>query len=67
MKILFNSKIDQIKKEKDKWHLNVKSENKLDEIETAVLIDATELGDLIPILNIPYHVGMDSSSKCNIE
>tara|TARA_B100001996_G_scaffold106413_1_gene80178 strand:- start:13486 stop:15336 length:1851 start_codon:yes stop_codon:yes gene_type:complete len=65
LKILFNSKIDQIKKEKDKWHLNVKSENKLDEIETAVLIDATELGDLIPILNIPYHVGMDSSSMYN--
>ena len=65
LKIIFNSKIDEIKNKKDKWHLNVKSENKLDEIEASILIDATELGDLIPILNIPYHVGMDSSIMYN--
>ncbi|MED5354550.1 MAG: FAD-dependent oxidoreductase [Bacteroidota bacterium] len=67
LKIIFNSKIDEIKKQKDKWHLTVKSENKLDKVETTVLIDATELGDLIPILNIPYYVGMDSSSMYNEE
>ena len=65
LKIIFNSKIDKIKKQKGKWHISVKSENKLEEVETTVLIDATELGDLIPILNIPYYVGMDSSSIYN--
>ena len=31
--------------------------------ESKVLIDATELGDLIPMLNLPYSIGMDSNKK----
>ena len=43
LKIIFNSKIDEIKNEKDKWHITLKSENKLNEIQAKILIDATEL------------------------
>ena len=31
--------------------------------ESKVLIDATELGDLIAMLNLPYSIGMDSNKK----
>ncbi|MDC6480386.1 FAD-dependent oxidoreductase [Flavobacteriaceae bacterium] len=32
---------------------------------STILIDATELGDLIPKLNLPYLIGMDSRKKFN--
>ena len=33
--------------------------------KSKILIDATELGDLIPMLNLPYFIGMDSTKRFN--
>ncbi|MDG1031365.1 MAG: FAD-dependent oxidoreductase [Flavobacteriaceae bacterium] len=58
--ILYNTTIDKVFKEK-KFTLKTK-ENAVT-YKSKILIDATELGDLIPKLNLPYFIGMDSSKR----
>ena len=58
--ILYNTTIDKVFKEK-KFTLKTK-ENSVT-YKSKILIDATELGDLIPKLNLPYFIGMDSSKR----
>ena len=58
--ILYNTTIDKVVKDK-KFTLKTK-ENAVT-YKSKILIDATELGDLIPKLNLPYFIGMDSSKR----
>ncbi|MDG1343547.1 MAG: FAD-dependent oxidoreductase, partial [Flavobacteriaceae bacterium] len=60
--ILYNTTIDKVVKDK-KFTLKTK-ENAVT-YKSKILIDATELGDLIPKLNLPYFIGMDSSKRFN--
>ena len=58
--ILYGTTIDKVVKDK-KFTLKTK-ENSVT-YKSRILIDATELGDLIPKLNLPYFIGMDSSKR----
>ena len=58
--ILYGTTIDKVVKDK-KFTLKTK-ENSVT-YKSKILIDATELGDLIPKLNLPYFIGMDSSKR----
>ncbi len=58
--ILYGTTIDKVDKDK-KFTLKTK-ENSVT-YKSKILIDATELGDLIPKLNLPYFIGMDSSKR----
>lgn len=42
------------------WQVVVQKEGKLQTIETKILIDATELGDVLAQLGVKYRIGMDS-------
>ena len=62
LSIKFNSSVKKIvKKEKYELHLN----DSPSVYNSTILIDATELGDLISMLNLPYYIGMDSKSRFN--
>jgi len=62
--IKFNSSVKKIVK-KDKYQLHLNDRPSV--YNSTILIDATELGDLIPMLNLPYYIGMDSKSRFNEE
>jgi len=57
--IKYNSVVDKVYKN-EKFVIKIKGGNSY---ESRVLIDATELGDIIPMLNLPYSIGMDSNKK----
>ena len=61
--IIFNSSVKEIYNKNDKWELTVDINSDLQKYESKILIDATELGDLIPKLDIPYSIGMDSNTQ----
>ena len=61
--IIFNSSVEEIYSKNDKWELTVDINSDLQKFESKILIDATELGDLIPKLDIPYSIGMDSNTQ----
>ena len=61
--IIFNSSVKEIYSKNDKWELTVDINSDLQKFESKILIDATELGDLIPKLDIPYSIGMDSNTQ----
>jgi hypothetical protein len=42
------------------WQVVVQKGGKLHTIEAKILIDATELGDVVAKLGVPYRIGMDS-------
>jgi hypothetical protein len=60
--ILYGSTVSEVVK-KENFSIKV---NELPSLYKAkILIDATELGDLIPLLNLPYFIGMDSTKRFN--
>ena len=61
--IIFNSSVNEITNKNDKWELTFYTNSDLQEVKSKILIDATELGDLIPMLDIPYSIGMDSNTQ----
>ena len=63
LEIVFNSSVKKIDNKKGNWEVTLDSNSDLPKVTSKILIDATELGDLIPILNIPYSIGMDSNSQ----
>lgn len=58
--LLKQAKLLSIKKEKGIWIADIQHEGKVLTTKAKVLIDGTELGDLIPTLSLDYRVGMDS-------
>lgn len=61
IKVLFESTWKSAEKTANGWTISyVDSNNKLHTIEGEVLIDATELGDVMASLKVPYYLGMDS-------
>ncbi|NIG51905.1 FAD-dependent oxidoreductase [Chitinophaga sp. Cy-1792] len=49
-----------VKKENNKWIVTFQKGKKTQSIQAAILIDATELGDVMAATNTPYSIGMDS-------
>ncbi|MFM1879285.1 MAG: hypothetical protein RLZZ241_2151 [Bacteroidota bacterium] len=60
IQIHFNSELFSISQENGDWHAEVSKGQEKINITAKIVIDATERGDLLELLNIPYRVGMDS-------
>ncbi|WP_159637632.1 FAD-dependent oxidoreductase [Sphingobacterium composti Ten et al. 2007 non Yoo et al. 2007] len=61
IKVLFESKWKVAEKKANGWSISyLDAKNKLQTVEGKVLVDATELGDVMASLKIPYYLGMDS-------
>ena len=61
VKVLYESKWKSAEKKNGEWVITyADSKNKIHTIEGKVLIDATELGDVMASLKVPYYLGMDS-------
>ena len=58
LKILFSTQVHQVTKlDKEKHSFTIKSSK--GNFNSKILIDGTELGDILPILNEDYDIGMD--------
>lgn len=63
IQVLFNTTWTAAKKTNDGWLLEAIGKNKKKiTVEAKILIDATELGDVMAFLEVPYYLGMDSKS-----
>ena len=62
LKILYGTTIEEVVKDEK---FKIKTKESTITYSSKILIDATELGDLIPKLNLPYFTGMDSSERFN--
>jgi hypothetical protein len=58
--IWYKSVLKSIRKEGKLWKAEISSKGKKQSVEAKIVIDATELGDVMAALHIPYRVGMDS-------
>ncbi len=45
--------------QQDPWQIQLKKENQIITTQSIVLIDGTDLGDLLPVLNIEYDLGWE--------
>lgn len=60
--IWYKTKWEGIKKTGDTWRVTVKKGNKSYVIESKLVIDATELGDVLAAAGAKYSIGMDSKA-----
>lgn len=60
LEVVFNSKLDTLKRTDHGWLAEFVGENGPLIIEAEVVIDGTELGDVAKMVGIPYDIGMDS-------
>lgn len=66
VRVLFETTWSQANKTAQGWTVTAKDKKgKQVSVEGKVLIDATELGDVMASLNVPYYLGMDSKSLTN--
>lgn len=62
LKISFNAQYKDIDKAHDKWIVSYQQEGRIYSVEAKILIDATETGDLLPLVGADFRLGMDSKS-----
>jgi len=62
LNIAFNAKYQTIKKENGLWSVTYKQKRKLKTVKAKILIDATEIGELLPLVGADFRLGMDSKS-----
>lgn len=60
--IYLESRWKSVSRKEDHWLIQYERDGKSHQVRAKVLIDATELGDVIAYLEIPYDVGMDDQS-----
>ncbi|MET2984600.1 FAD-dependent oxidoreductase [Aureibaculum conchae] len=65
LNVVYNAKYKTITKEKDLWKVTYKQKRKLKTIKAKILIDATEIGELLPILDVDFRLGMDAKKDTN--
>lgn len=54
---------ESVKREGDKWLVTIKRGRKEYTVETTLIIDATELGDIAAAVGVEYRIGMDSNKE----
>lgn len=59
------SSLRKISREDEYWIVEVETNKRTQEIRAKVVIDATELGDLLKLVGIEYSIGMDSRYLTN--
>jgi len=60
LSVFRESRLQDIKEIQQGWDIRFYHENEIYHISTQIVIDATELGDVIKKVGIPYDIGMDS-------
>ncbi len=60
--IVFNAVYTEIKKENEKWQVFYRQKGKVYTITAKILIDATEIGELLPLVKADFRLGMDAKS-----
>lgn len=60
LQVWYHTKFTSLKREKDSWIVNAIRDKKPCIIHAAILIDATELGDVLAAAGAGYRIGMDS-------
>ncbi len=60
LQVLYNTRWLTVKREQAQWTVTVEQGNKQTTIRAAILIDATEQGDVMAATGAAYSVGMDS-------
>lgn len=65
LSIYRNTFLQKIEQKNNLWHASVNKQEKQVNITAKVVIDATELGDVIKNVGIPYDIGMDSKYDTN--
>ena len=67
LSIWYKTTWKDVKKIGDKWNVTVQKGKKKFVIETKLIIDATELGDVMATVGVPYSIGMDARSETGEE
>lgn len=60
LQILFNTRWTSVKREHNKWTITITQGKQQQTIQATILIDATELGDVMAAAGAKYAIGMDS-------
>lgn len=58
--IVFNATYEKVERVDGKWVVRYEKRGKLYTTIASILIDATETGELLPLVGANYHVGMDA-------
>ena len=62
LNIHYNTEFKGITRRENVWEINFVSEGKITSLRGTVVIDATENGDLLPLVGAAFKVGMDATS-----
>ena len=60
--IAFNAVYTDLKKEADRWLVTYQQKGKALTIQAKILVDATEIGELLPLVGADFRLGMDSKN-----
>ncbi len=60
LSVLRNAQVSKVKRHGDKWIISVRTTGGVLKYSSALLIDATELGDVAAMCQASYDIGMDS-------
>ena len=60
LSVWYRSTLSSLEKSGTGWRLKVSRDGSASEITAAVVIDATEMGDVAKMAGVPYSIGMDS-------
>jgi FAD-dependent oxidoreductase family protein len=67
LEISFNSTYGEIKKDGWGWLVSYHQKNVLHTVKAKILVDATEIGELLPKVGAEYRLGMDSKKETSEE
>ena len=60
LRVFYKTEWINVRRENDSWKVTLKSGRNKFDVQSKLLIDATELGDVMAHLDVPYEIGMDS-------
>ncbi|WP_339713763.1 FAD-dependent oxidoreductase [uncultured Kriegella sp.] len=63
LNLVFNAVYTDIQKEGERWKVFYRQNGKSYYVIAKILIDATEIGELLPLVNADFRVGMDAKSE----
>jgi len=61
--IICNAQFIEVTKSGDKWVVGYRKDGKIERLDSKILIDATETGEILPLVGADYRVGMDSKTE----
>lgn len=67
LRVYRNTFLETIEQKNNEWQASINKKGKQINVIAKIVIDATELGDVIKTVGIPYDIGMDSKHVTNEE